>query len=277
MKTKAVSEMMPHMSFNKSLAYCGMSKHAWYYTEHPRDMPINPDVVDMIKDIASRRPTYGTRRMAAQIKRETGIVVNRKQLQRICRKIGYIEPQKTKNDIIRTKHKLFKPKAPNQLWETDITYIDCGIDGYCYSFNVIDCFTRKWIAYSFDVNATRDVAIDSITNAVATEKPNCPRLRLRTDNGTQYTSHDFRKATRALGIGKHEFIWKNTPEQNGHVESFHKTLKKEYIWPHEFKNYQDAEKVLSAAFADYNNERIHSSIKYMTPTEFATHWEMTNK
>ena len=277
MKIEAASEIMTHMSLNNALAYCGMSKHAWYYTKHPRDMPINPNVVNVVKDIASRRPTYGTRRMAAQIKRETGTTVNRKQIQRIYRNIGYIEPQKTKNEIIRTKRKLFKPEAPNQLWETDITYIKCGIDGYCYSFNVIDCFTRQWIAYSFGVNATRDVAITSITNAVAMAKPDCPKLRLRTDNGTQYTSHDFRKAVKALGIGKHEFIWKNTPEQNGHVESFHKTLKKEYIWPHEFKNYQDADKVLSAAFADYNTERIHSSIKYMTPVEFAAHWEMTDK
>ena len=142
---------------------------------------------------------------------------------------------------------------------------------------MVDCFTRKWIAYAFDVHATRDVAIDSITNAVAAEKPNCSRLRLRTDNGNQYTSRDFRRAVQALGIGKHEFIWKNTPEQNGHVESFHKTLKKEYIWPHEFANYQEAEKIIAEAIADYNKERIHSSIGYMTPAEFAELWEMTNK
>ena len=46
-------------------------------------------------------------------------------------------------------------------------------------------------------------------------------------------------------MGKHEFIYKNTPEQNGHVESFHKILKKEYIWPHDFSNYQKAEQVIA--------------------------------
>ena len=64
MKTKAASEMITHMSLNKALAYCGMSKHAWYYTTHPRDMPINPDVAYVVKDIASRRPTCGTRHKA---------------------------------------------------------------------------------------------------------------------------------------------------------------------------------------------------------------------
>ena len=90
---------------------------------------------------------------------------------------------------------------------------------------MVDCFTRRWISYAFDVDATKQVAIDSITNAVSVENPDCSRLRLRTDNGTQYTSSNFRKAASVFGI-KHEFIWKHTPEQNGHVESFHKTLKK---------------------------------------------------
>ena len=71
--------------------------------------------------------------------------------------------------------------------------------------------------------------MESITNTIVAENSDCSRLRIRTDNDNQYTSNDFRKAVQALGIGKHEFIWKNTPGQNGHVESFYKTLKKEYI------------------------------------------------
>ena len=265
------------MSLNSALRYTGVSKCAWYYKPKTRDAKLDEGIADAVSRISIKRPTYGTRRMAAQVSRELGRPVNRKQIQRIYRKMGYIEPQKTKNEIIHTGRRLFKPKAPNQLWETDITYVWCGTDGWCYCFNVIDCYTRKWVAYVFDADATRDVAIKSITNAIAAEKPECSQLRLRTDNGNQYTSQDFRKAVKALGIGKHEFIWKNTPEQNGHVESFHKTLKKEYIWPCEFASYQEAEQAIAEAFADYNNERIHSAIKYLTPAEFDTQWRETHK
>ena len=264
------------MNLRKSLEYAGVSKCAWYYEPRPREIELNQEIVDAVKRISLKRPTYGTRRMAAKVEREVGVPVNRKQIQRIYRKAGYIEPKKTKNEIIRTKRKLFKPDAPNRLWQLDITYIWCGNDRWCYSFNVVDCFTRKWITYVFDPEASRFEAIKSINDAVAIEKPDCSKLRIRTDNGNQYASRDFRKTVDVLGI-RQEFIWKNTPEQNGNVESFHKTLKKEYVWRHEFKSYQDAVPVLAEAFADYNNERIHSSIAYKTPAEFAKQWEDEHK
>ena len=117
--------------------------------------------------------------------------------------------------------------------------------------------------------------MESITGAVAAEDPDCSRLRIRTDNDSQYAGNDFRRTVAVLGI-RHEFIWKSTPEQNGHVESFRKTLKKEYVWPREFGSYQDAEMALAGAFKDYN-PRIHSAIGYMTPAEFAAQWELRNK
>ena len=244
----AARQMHQKFSLRKSLEYAGVSRRMWYHKPKAREIGLNQATAKAVQRIGAERPTYGTRRMAAQVTRETNIATNRKQIQRVFKKLGWIEPKKTKNDIIRTKHRLFKPDAPNRLWEMDITYIWCGVDGWCYCFNVLDCFTRRWVSYAFDVNATRHAAIDSITNAVAAERPDRPELRIRTDNGSQYTSNDFRRAVSVLGI-RHEFIWKNTPEQNGHIESFHKTLKKEYIWPCEFTGYQEAEKALADALS----------------------------
>ena len=272
----AARQMHWGMNLSRSLQYAGASRRAWYYKPRPRRMGLDGNTVDAVQRIGQKRPTYGTRRMAAQVASETGTATNRKKIQRIFRRLGWTGPQKTKNEIIGAGRRLYRPEAPNRLWETDITYVWCGIDGWCYCFNVIDCFTRRWVSYAFDVNATRDVAIASLTNAVVAERPDCSRLRMRTDNGTQYTSAEFRKAAAVLGI-RHEFIWRNTPEQNGHIESFHRTLKKEYVWPHEFASYQEAEKVLADAFADYNTERIHSAIGYVTPAEFASRWEMINR
>ena len=55
--------------------------------------------------------------------------------------------------------------------------------------------------------------------------------------GPRYGSREFIKTMQTLGL-KRKFVWKNTPEQNGYVESFHGMLKREYVWPHEFVHFQ---------------------------------------
>ena len=64
MKTKAVSEAVEYMSLNKALQYCGVSKCAWHYTKKFKVIPIDASVTYKVRQIASRRPTYGTGRTA---------------------------------------------------------------------------------------------------------------------------------------------------------------------------------------------------------------------
>ena len=64
-----------------------------------------------------QRSTYGTRRMAAKLTRILGIPVNRKMVQRIFRKMGYITPSISKKEILRSKLpnvKADRPDRPNQ-------------------------------------------------------------------------------------------------------------------------------------------------------------------
>jgi putative transposase len=189
--------------------------------------------------------------------------------------MGYITPSRSKKKIIRSKVPTIKADRPNQVWEADLTYIHCGIDGWGYLFNVFDVFTREWVGYCFDLSAVKENAIISVENALVTHKDIVPQqdLVIRTDNGSQYTSKAFRKSLSVLGL-KLEHIYYNTPEQNGHIESFHKTLKKEYIWPNDFQNYQEAESAIRDAFLDYNQNRIHSALRYLTPYEFISKWKM---
>ena len=163
------------------------------------------------------------------------------------------------------------------MWETDITYVWCGpVDSWCYCFNVPDIFTQQWLSYRLDTLTTNNVAIEPIVEAVSAAKPECTNLTIQCDNGSQYTSKDFRKAVSLLGINL-KFIWKHTPQQNGHIESFHGTLKSECIWPNDFANYQKTEAAISVALLDYNRNCLHSTLRYVPPNEFAEVWRETNK
>jgi len=117
----------------------------------------------------------------------------------------------------------------------------------------------------------KDNAILSVEDALVSHRQLDPTPRLRADNGPQYTSKVFGESMRVLGL-KLEHIMYRTPEQNGAIESFHRTLKKEYVWPYEFESFQDAEKAVETAFVDYNERRIHSSLGYLTPSEFLELW-----
>jgi putative transposase len=276
------------ISIRKALTYSGCSKNMYYGNkDHRYDITavtaataVTPSLSSTtiekeIQQISMERPTYGTRRMAAMLTRLLGRPINRKRIQRIFRKMGYITPSKSKKEILRSKIPNVKADRPNQVWEADLTYIHCGIDGWGYLFNVFDIFTREWVGYCFDLSAVKENAIIAIENALVTHKDIVPEnlLVVRTDNGSQYTSKAFRKSISVLGL-KLEHIYYNTPEQNGHIESFHKTLKKEYIWSNDFQNYQKAELAIRDAFTDYNKNRIHSALGYLTPYEFISKWKM---
>ena len=258
--------------------YYGNKDHRYAIPTEAATAAATPSTTIMIEQeiqkISMQRPTYGTRRMAAMLTRILGIPVNRKRVQRIFRKMGYITPAKSKKEILRSKIPNVKADRPNQVWEADLTYVHCGIDGWGYLFNVFDVFTREWVGYCFDLSAVKENAIIAIENALVTHKDIVPEnLVIRTDNGSQYTSKAFRKSLAVLGL-KLEHIYYNTPEQNGHIESFHKTLKKEYIWSNDFQNYQEAESAIRDAFTDYNQNRIHSSLRYLTPHEFISKWKL---
>ena len=141
-----------------------------------------------------------------------------------------------------------KTDHSSKVWETD-RYGWCGpVGGWCF-FNVLDICIRQWLAYQFSTLITSDVAIESLVEAVAIAKPYCSKLTLQCDNGSQYAGKKFRKAASLLDIHL-SFIHTHTPEQNGHIESFHGTLKREYVWPHDFSNYQETEAAISEVFRD---------------------------
>jgi len=286
------------LSLRKALAYTGCSRNAYYYNKkkdkkESRDAKLQQQAVleKKIEEIILQRPSYGTRRMAAMLTRTMGKPINRKRVQRLYRKLNLTMSSRKKREIIRSKYKnnIKMVDRPNELWEADLTYIHCGIDGWGYLFNVFDVFTREWISYCFDLSAVKENAIISIENALVSHKEilvpcnrnsnsnsnnngNNNKPTIRTDNGSQYTSNAFRKSMSVLGLSL-EHIACNTPEQNGHIESFHKTLKKEYVWPFDFNTYQEAEIAIRDAFIDYNRDRIHSSLGYLTPYEFISKWK----
>ena len=141
---------------------------------------------------------------------------------------------------------------------------------------MLDVLTYEWLTYAFKPGVKSHTAIQSIVNAVSLFPDGILNLRLRTGNGVQYSSNDFRKSMKTLGI-QQEFIWNNTPQQNRHIELLHGTIKIEYIWPHDFTRFQDAQSVLKKAIINYNHHKVHPSLGYFTLDEYACKWRDGHK
>ena len=245
----------------------GISLSGYYYRSRERHVErLDPSTRARIKDIASERPTYGYRRVWA-ILRNQGTAVNQKTVRKVLKDNKLNLPASKHRGRTKTRN-LFHPHGPDQLWQTDITYIPTE-SGMTYLMCIKDTFTKEWQGYHYSRSCMARDAIRSVENAVLLAfNGTVPEgLVLRTDNGPQYISNEFRSAMKLLGI-KLEYIQKHTPEDNGDIESFHNSIKTDYIWPNEFMNFNDASIEIEKAFYDYNECRPHSSIDYLPPREF---------
>ena len=88
---------------------------------------------------------------------------------------------------------------------------------------------------------------------------------LRTGNGPQYNSQQFRSSRNLLSL-TFEYIRKHNPEDNNNIESFHNSLKTDYIWPYEFRDYRETSAAIEKAFKDYNESRPSTGPRYICTT-----------
>ncbi len=194
--------------------------------------------------------------------------MNIKTVRRIMRRNDLALPYARHKNRTRRKD-LTKPDDINRLWETDIHYVSTVHDGMHYLMSIKDCFSKKWISYVLSKTCTARDCIKAVEKAYSIRFPdgNHHDLILRTDNGPQYISEVFKNTVKIPGI-RSEYIQKHTPKDNGDIESFHNSLKTDYIWVNDLETFEDARNLMEHAFIDYNTVRPHSSIDYLPPDEF---------
>jgi transposase InsO family protein len=162
-----------------------------------------------------------------------------------------------------------KTTAPNQLWQTDFTYLKVIGWGWYYLSSVLDDFSRYIIAWKLctsmtaeDVTATLDLALKAsgLDRATVVHRP-----RLLSDNGSSYISTDLAKWLDGQNMD-HVRGAPYHPMTQGKIERWHQTLKNRIL----LENYYlpgDLEAEIGAFVADYNHLRYHESIGNLTPAD----------
>ena len=150
----------------------------------------------------------------------------------------------------------------------------------CFAFilTVIDCFTRfilGWkVAYSIKQNGVKQLWQHIITQYL---QPNDLlnkqiRVELRNDNDSRFAATMIQQYFKQNHIDQ-VFTHPYTPQENGHIESFHAILGRS-LAPFDFSTLTQLEKHLNQFYHTYNNVRLHGSLDHLSPTLF---WQLWNE
>jgi transposase InsO family protein len=230
---------------------------------------IPDEVRGRIVKLALNQPELSPRQLAVRFTDAEGYFVSEASVYRLLKAHDLIASPAF--IVIRAADEFHdKTTAPNQLWQTDFTYLKVIGWGWFYLSTVLDDFSRFILAWKLcttmraaDVTATLDLAL----KASGLDQPDAaaPRPRLLSDNGSSYVAADLaewlerRNIEHVRGAAYH-------PMTQGKIERWHQTLKNRIL----LENYYlpgDLEAEIGAFVADYNHRRYHESLGNLTPAD----------
>ena len=132
----------------------------------------------------------------------------------------------------------FKALEPGMKWVGDITYIYTKETGWTYLAIVMDLFDLKIIGWSYGLNMTTELVIESFNKAKITRKATQGMI-FHSDLGSQYTSNKFEKKLMENDV-KHSYSKKGYPYDNASMESFNAILKKEEVNVNTYNTFNEA-------------------------------------
>ena len=149
----------------------------------------------------------------------------------------------------------------NQVWATDITYIQLA-RGFCYLVAVIDWFSRYVLSWRISNTLDASFCVECLEEAFGYGRPDV----FNSDQGTQFTSMDFTQKLLAKQI-RISMDGRGRVFDNIFIERLWRTVKYGNIYVQEYETVLDTRQGLKTYFDFYNTERLHQSLEYQTPWE----------
>lgn len=241
----------------------GISRSSLYYQPKPTDLE-TLSVMNRIDELYTKRPYFGSRRIAAELG------VNRKRVQRLMRTMGieaiYPKPNLSANNRPHPVYPYLLTNItaahPNHVWGTDITYIRMR-QGFCYLVAFLDWFSR--FVLSWRLSTTLDVRFCLEAAQDAIESFGVPDIE-NSDHGIQFTSRDYLDLwlSRDVAISMDS---RGRAMDNIFTERLWRSVKYEEVYLKDYTTVLEAKENLSEYFNFYNYERKHQSLNRKTPAQ----------
>jgi putative transposase len=239
--------------------------------------PVNdPQVLEQLRDVASRRPTYGYRRlwvMLNRLRREQGLTaVNAKRVYRLAKAHKLLLQRYTGMPPMRAHEGTVAVPRSDQRYCSDGFEIRCDNGERVRVAFSLDCCDRQAIAFAATTagisgELVRDIMVQTLSNRFG-EVPEMPHpAEWLTDNGSCYIARETRSFAADIGLVPRRTPYRS-PQSNGMAEAFVKTFKRDYVRVNPTPDAPTVLAQLSAWFADYNAVHPHSALRYRSPDEF---------
>lgn len=269
----AVTAVCRALSVSRSGFYVWQDERETYRTQRDREL------MPLIRNIFWRhKRRYGARRIAQELLFQ-GEPCGVARAARLLKTQGLraIQPKSFHPRTTQSRHTLgYSPnllagrEAPtriNEVWVGDITYIRLKRTGFGYLSLLMDLYSRRIVGWEFSESMTEPLVLSSLRSAIVSRQPPAGLIH-HTDRGGQYAGKRYRGVLRRAGMAQ-SMSGADNCYDNAFQESCFGTLKTEL----ELDEYEDAAaavRELSSYITYYNVDRRHSSLGYLTPTEFET-------
>jgi putative transposase len=263
-----IDRASPDLSAARQCVLMGVSRSSLYW----RPAPVPQATLELMRRIDEqylKTPYYGSRRMAAWLRRE-GYAVGRGRVRRLMRLIGleaiYQKPNTSRAAPAHTVYPyLLRGLAierVNQVWCCDITYIPMA-RGFVYLVAIMDWASRHVLAWRLSNTLDADFCVDALEEALG--RFGAPEI-FNTDQGSQFTSQAFTGVLLAAGVaismdGRGRFM------DNIFIERLWRSLKYEEVYLHAYDSVAEARAAIGGWITFYNDERPHQALGYRTPSE----------
>lgn len=272
----------PEVSVRRLCRLHGVSRSWYLRRQHQKHDDDDRQLAENIEAVVLKFSGYGYRRVTHELARR-GCPANHKRVLRVMRERRLLcRPKRRYQTTTDSAHHETRflnllphitPIKPDQVWQADLTYIRVK-RGFVYLACVLDSFTREIVGWSLSKFIDAELPLAALNNALAARRP-APGLLHHSDQGVHYASRTYVERLRTVGITP-SMSRKGNPYDNARIESFYKTLKTEEVDLQDYLDLEDARQNLDRFIGEcYNRERLHSSLGYVPPAEFAARYSPT--
>lgn len=256
-----------------------VSTHTIHRSDQGEEQCPNSKVVEKIREQKSKPDlNYGYHKMTYHLQLQ-GYLINDKKVYRLMKEHGLLESRRKAGGKKYVKYRVVMPQRPLEVLEMDIKQVWIEEHSrYAYILTIIDTFTRAALYHKVgykmrqaQVKAAWTYVIEHHLQPADALKKDL-HIEVRNDNGPQFGAkaiQTFFKENQLNQVFTHPY----TPQENGHVESFHGILAK-HLNLNTYWTLTQLEQDLTLFYERYNNERLHGSTAHLPPNTF---WQLWNE